>query len=82
MLEFKHSVTKKNVGEFKGKSVYGKKHEVGDKFEFLMIQTEEDKQVTKFEIVQLFEVEKEMFLNEYEFVEKKDVFCVFKKKEM
>jgi hypothetical protein len=82
MLEFKYIITKKNVSAFKGKSVYGKHHEVGDKAVFLMIQTEENKNATKFEVVQLFEVEKEMFLNEYEFVEKKDVFCVFKKKEM
>ena len=82
MLEFKHSVTKKNVGEFKGSSLYGKRHAVNDKIAFLMIQTKENENATKFEVVQLFEVEKERFLSDYEFVEKKDVFCVFKKKEM
>ena len=83
MLEFKFRVTEKNVGEFKGSSLYGKRHAVNDKFTFLMRQHEEDNgDLSKLEVVQLFEVEKERFLDEYEFVEKKDDFCVFKKKEI
>ncbi|MDY0215294.1 MAG: hypothetical protein RBS24_07290, partial [Bacilli bacterium] len=83
MLEFKHSVTKKNVGEFKGSSLYGKKHAINDKFTFLMRQHEEDNgDISKLEVVQLFEVEKERFLSEYEFVEKKVDFCIFKRKEI
>lgn len=82
MLEFNCVVLKEHLPNLKGVSLYGKKPELDDRFEFIMIKDDVDEEYVKFYIKELFEVEKERFLSEYEYIDKYDCFSVFKKKEI
>lgn len=81
LLQFKYTINKKNINGFKGKSMYKKKLEIGDRVVFVVIQNL-DIDEFKAEVKMLCEIEKEKFLEEHSFIRMFGEFCLFKRKEI